>query len=182
MQKHDITFCTKGFYRNRAIIPIYDENGEMILFEARDITGLNEDKVLYPKNAKKSDTIYNINNVKNNKEVIVVEGIMDVLYLKERGFNVVGLFGIKISKKQEALLNKYFNRIYLAFDGDEKGYEALIKQAKSLSLHLSVYIITLPKNTDPDELTKEQFSKLKGKSQEINEYLSKKLINGVYNR
>ncbi len=179
LKNHDITFCTKGYYRNRAIIPIYNESGVMTLFEARDITGMNADKVLYPKGAKKADTLYNINSAKDEESVIVVEGIMDALYLKERGFNTVAIYGIEVSKLQERLLSKYFDKVYLAFDGDKEGYRALIKQAKKLSLHLSVYIVTLPKGKDPDDISKANFKDLLDKATEINTYLSGKLFNGL---
>lgn len=175
LQNHNISFCLKGFYRNRAIIPIEDEHGKLLLFEARDITGMNSDKVLYPKGAKKAETLYNINNAKKANSVIIVEGIMDALYLEERGFNTVAVFGVNISNKQEELLNKYFRRVYIAFDGDREGYKAMIQQSKKMALHLSVYIVTLPKNTDPDELDKEEMQKLIDSSVEINSYLSKQL-------
>ena len=179
LRQHDITFCTKGYYRNRAIIPIYNEAGVMTLFEARDITGVNADKVLYPKGTRKADTLYNINNAKRGKSVIVVEGIMDALYLKERGFNTVAIYGIEVSKLQEKLLSTYFDKVYLAFDGDKEGFKALIKQAKRLSLHLSVYIVTLPKGKDPDDLSKADFKGLLSKASEINMYISDKLFKGL---
>lgn len=178
-KRHDIVFCIGGFYRNRIIIPIVDEYNKFVSFEARDITGFAEKKVLYPKGTRVSDTIYNLYNAKEKKEVIIVEGIMDTLYLEERGFNVISLYGVNMSVMQEELLSKYFNKIFIAFDGDHEGYRAMIKQARRLSLHQFVYIIKLDKNKDPDSYTGEEFNKLKNNAVEIQSYLSKKILNTI---
>ena len=174
--KHGITFCTDGFYKNRAIIPIVDHKGKLITFEARDITSMSEKKVLYPKGTNVSQTIYNLNKMKQKSHVIIVEGIMDALYLSERGLNAVSVYGINISEIQEALLNKYFSTIYFCYDGDKEGQRAMIKQAKRLSSHLSVYIIILPHDKDPDNILISEFQELKNRAVEINQYISEKLL------
>lgn len=179
LRKHNITFCTDGFYRNRAIVPIVNDCGKLISFESRDLTGMAEKKVLYPKNTKVNHTLYNLKEAKQNSEVVITEGLMDVLYLDQRGFNTVATFGINISEKQEELLSRYFKKIYIAFDGDKAGHQGMIKYGSYLSLHQSVYIITLDKNKDPDNYTKEEFNKLKNNAVEIQSYISKKILNQI---
>lgn len=179
LKKYHIKFCTSGFYKNRAIIPILDERGKLANFEARDITGIAEKKVLYPKGANISNTIFNLYNVKRNKSVIIVEGLMDALYLSQRGFNAVSTYGVNISEIQEQLLNKYFSRIYMAYDGDKAGRLGMIKYGSILALHLSVYIITLPKGKDPDELSKKEFIRLYKQADELYTYLAKRLMNKI---
>lgn len=176
INKANISFCTKGFYKNRAIIPYFDDEDKMIGFEARDITRLQEKKVLFPKNCKINNNLYNINKAKNMREVIVVEGTMDTLYLMQNGFNVVSTCGANISIEQANILYKYFDKIYLAYDGDNVGYFAMIKYGKKLALHLLVYIITLPNGKDPDEISGQEFRHLYENAEEINHFLSKKIF------
>lgn len=156
---HQITFCTQGYYKNRAIIPIKDANGKLISFEARDITSMAEKKVLYPKDVVISQTLFNIHMAKEHNSVIIVEGIMDALYLNSHGFNAVALFGVNLSQKQENLLSKHFDTVYICLDMDAVGYKSMKRLANRLSLHLKVYIITLPVNKDPDDIEPEDFKK-----------------------
>lgn len=183
LQRYNIKFCMSGFYKNRAIIPILDANGKLVNFEARDITGMAEKKVLYPKGANINNTLYNLHIAKyNSKSVIVVEGLMDALYLAQRGFNVVSTYGVNMSERQEELLSKYFQQVYLAYDGDKAGRKAIIKYGSLLDLHLSVYVIILPKGKDPDGLTKKQFMKLYNTAEDFDIYISKRLLNHIANK
>ena len=177
MKKHNITFCTEGFYKNRAIIPIYKPNGSLLTFEARDITGMAEKKVLYPKNTKVNNTLFNFDKVYRHKEVIIVEGLMDALYLDQRGFNVISTYGANISETQEELLSLNFKKIYIAYDGDKAGRNATIKCGGALDLHLSVYVITLKNGTDPDSYSTSEFTRLYNKAISYQQYVSNKLLN-----
>lgn len=176
LRRYGITFCTSGFYKNRAIIPILDYNGKLVNFEARDITGIAEKKVLYPKGVNINNTLYNLQYARDINSVIIVEGLMDVLYLSQMGFNVVSTYGVNISERQEQLLNKYFSRVYMAYDGDKAGRVGMIKYGSRLDLHLSVYIIILPKGKDPDGLTKKKFTELYKQAESLDSYLTKRLV------
>lgn len=179
--KYDISFCRKGFYKNRAIIPIYDENNNRISFEARDITGMAEKKVLYPKGVSIKQTLFNLNIAKQQNEVIIVEGIMDTLYLTQRGFNVVSIYGVELSEKQEMFLSKYFSKIYLALDCDKNkaGQKATKKIKKRLLKHSEIRIINLPIGKDPDEISSQQFQILKDKANENNDSTYSQLYNEI---
>ena len=179
LRNHAITFCTSGFYKNRAIIPIQDENGRLVSFEARDITGMAEQKVLYPKGSNVNNTLYNLYKTREKKNIIIVEGMMDAIYLTQRGFDVVSTYNATVSERQEELLSRYFRRVYFAYDGDKAGRAGAIKYGPLLDLHLSVYIITLPAGKDPDELTKQEFTELYRKAEHIDTYLAKRLINKI---
>ena len=82
-----------------------------------------------------------------------------------------------ISEQQEELLSRNFKKVYIAFDSDKAGLQGTIKYGHYLSLHLSVYIITLKKNTDPDNYSKKEFCRLYRKAVPFQEYISKKLLN-----
>lgn len=177
LKKHNISFCMSGFYKNRAIIPIYKKDRSLLTFEARDITGMAEKKVLYPKHTKINRTLFNIDKVYYTAEIIIVEGLMDALYLDKRGFNVVSTFGACVSEWQEELLSKNFKKVYIAFDGDKAGRSATRRYGKNLELLLKVYVITLIKGTDPDSYTAEQFQRLFELAVTYTEYISRKLLN-----
>lgn len=182
LKRYHISFCTEGFYRNRAIIPIFKADGSFLTFEARDITGMAEKKVLYPKGTKVNTTLFNLYKAKLFNYVIVVEGLMDTLYLSQRGFNVVSTYGVNMSEIQECLLSQYFQKVYLASDGDRAGRIATIKYGNSLELHLSVYVITLAKDTDPDSYSKNEFKRLYDKAIPFQEYITKKIMNKILDK
>lgn len=179
LKKHNISFCTSGFYKNRAITPVYKPDGSLLTFEARDITGMADKKVLYPKNTKINRTLFNFDKAYHGAEIIIVEGMMDALYLDQRGFNVVSTFGAAVSEKQEELLSHYFKIAYISFDGDKAGRRATIRYGSNLELHLSVYVMTLKNNTDPDSYSTRQFKKLFDNAIPFQEYIDKKIIKKI---
>ena len=107
------------YFGNRICIPI-EENGKTVSMEGRDVTGKSRAKVLYPKGAYVS-TLFNIDNLKRNKTLVVVEGIMDIpKFWKFFTKNVTTTFGIMITTNQKKLLSE-FDDIILFPDGDEAG-------------------------------------------------------------
>lgn len=111
-------------FANRLLIPIYEE-GRCISMEGRDVTGQQDRKVLYPKNSTVS-TLYDIDNLKKNKTLFVVEGLMDLAVLRTDSFfeNSTAVFGAGISRRQLYLLNQ-FEDIIIIPDADEAGKKSL---------------------------------------------------------
>ena len=176
INKNDISFCRKGFYKNRAIIPIKNLSGKMVSFEARDLTRLAEKKVLYPKHTKIKLELYGLKRAKKRKEVIIVEGVMDALYLQQRGFNTISTFGVGIGVEQEELICRYFRKAYIAYDSDRAGKIATITVGKKLSLYLQVFVICLPKGKDPDEISGDEFKVLLHNATIFDKYVYKGVL------
>ena len=156
---HDLYCCKKGFYKGRIITPILDEKGKLVCFEARKYSGRIEGKkVLYPKHSPISNYVFNLNNIKK-EYVIVVEGIVDCLKVKQMGLSVVSIFGTQLSSKQAELLSR-FKRIYICFDGDEAGRKKSKELYKDYGDVLPIRIVRLPLDLDPKHMTKKGLIKL----------------------
>jgi len=114
------TVTKPTYLRDRIVIPVYFE-GRLINLEARDYTGLQKPKVLYPKGAI-SDTLFNWDNIDLTKPLVVVEG-MKALFRIWRYFttNIVSTFGNVISPNQQKLLNRAQD-VILFPDHDKAGF------------------------------------------------------------
>lgn len=126
-------------YENRIIIPIY-QNGKLVSFHSRDITG----KAQIPKKACKSenevihfkDTLYGYDRVKSNT-VIVSEGPFDVW---RWGYGAVCTWGIKFTEKQVDLLSTFKN-IFIIFDSEteDNPEKQASEQAERLAERLAIF-------------------------------------------
>lgn len=159
VKEFKISFAMKGYYRHRAIIPVYNEKGKYQFFEARLLGQTNEKiKVLYPSKAPVSENLFNLYKAKLMPSyVLLVEGTLDVLYLSQLGYNAVGCFGTSLSPKQISLLTKYFQTIYLCLDSDRAGKEATLEMIENLLPLVSLKIIQLPNGKDPDQISSSFF-------------------------
>ena len=121
-------------FRNRIMIPIRDEAGEVIAFGARAVEAnqkpkyLNSpDTVLY----NKSRILYGIDVAKDEmiKEdyCVIMEGYFDVISAQAAGLkNAVASCGTALTVEHVKLIAKYSKsrKIYLAFDTDAAGLKA----------------------------------------------------------
>lgn len=121
-------------FRNRIMIPIRDEAGEVIAFGARAVEAnqkpkyLNSpDTVLY----NKSRILYGIDVAKDEmiKEdyCVIMEGYFDVISAQAAGLkNAVASCGTALTVDHVKLIAKYSKsrKIYLAFDTDAAGLKA----------------------------------------------------------
>ena len=167
-------------YRDRVVIPVLDENGNMAFPEGRLITEApNIAKYMRPKKSKKGlllskNVLFNYNNVKRFSEVVLVEGVMDVLTLwGEWKIPSVACFNPVLSSKQVGLLS-IFETVYICFDNDKAGRvgekKALYGHEKSIGLlgkGIEVRVIRMAKGMDPNKMTYKSFMKRMKKSKLI---------------
>lgn len=99
--------------------------------------------------------------------LILVEGLFDVLNLYTHGLkNVITCFGTKTAY-QTIIENLApyeilgVNKIYIMFDGDKAGHDSARKMEHIIPDKFNPEIITLPENTDPGQLTKDQITEIK---------------------
>ena len=171
-------------FRNRIIFPIFNSRGEVLAFGGRII----DDNIDQPKYLNspdtivydKSDNLYGLNWAKNqlrkSDSAIVMEGYTDVLTAHMNGIeNVVASLGTSLTKKQAKLLKRYVSRVYIAYDSDTAGAKATLRGLEILKdKGLTVKVIKLPEDTDPDDYLKskgrEKFLNLKEKSLSLIEF------------
>jgi DNA primase len=105
--------------------------------------------------------VYALDKVEQTtKELVVVESIINALTLWSWGIPAVALLGTG-TNKQYQILNDYPVRKYvLAFDGDDAGRKAITRFKEKVNNKLIEYYI-MPEGKDINDLTYENFKKLK---------------------
>lgn len=121
-------------FRNRIMIPIRDEAGEVIAFGARAVEANQKPKYLNSPDTilyNKSRILYGIDVAKDEmiKEdyCVIMEGYFDVISAQAAGLkNAVASCGTALTVDHVKLIAKYSKsrKIYLAFDTDAAGLKA----------------------------------------------------------
>ncbi len=148
-------------FQNRIMFPIHDLEGRVVGFTARNyLENENGPKYLNTKETiifKKGAILFNYHRAKNdirlNKEIIIVEGNMDAIRLYANGIkNVIALMGTSLTKEQIFALQKLHVKIILMLDNDEAGENATLTIGNLLEEnHLNFEIVRLSGEKDPDE-------------------------------
>ncbi|MDK6862602.1 DNA primase [Nosocomiicoccus ampullae] len=157
--RNEETFEYFDRFRNRIMIPIKNHKGKYVAFTAR---ALGDDTPKYLNSPEtdifhKSSIIFNLSDaykvIQDEKEVILMEGHMDVLKVKNTSIkNVVATMGTSVSLKQIEILKRVSKNITLMFDGDEAGKNATQSVGeKILEQKGNPYVIPLQTGMDPDE-------------------------------
>ena len=133
----------KGFidkFRNRIIVPVYNEKGDVVAFGARIFNSDNGPKYLNSQETlvySKSKTLYGLyqakENIREKDAVLIMEGYFDVITAHANGINnAVASCGTSLTEQHVKILNRYMNkkRIYLAYDADEAGQKATKRNAQ----------------------------------------------------
>ena len=111
--KYNIGYCATGKYKNRIIIPLYNDKGELIYFEARafDDNSLHYLKPDFPRNIIPNEHLINW-----NLPIILCEGAFDMIAIKR---NVIPLLGKSIQNElMKKLVTSQVKKIYVALDAD----------------------------------------------------------------
>jgi DNA primase len=154
-------------FKNRIIFPIFNLSGDVVAFGGRIINGENLAKYINSPETeffKKGRQLFNLNLAKdersNTKEVIIVEGYMDVISLYSRGIkNVISNCGTAITESQINLIWKFFSNPIICLDGDKSGQQAALRIAERLIPFINeenrIYFSILHQGKDPDDIIKE---------------------------
>jgi DNA primase len=129
-------------FEQRLIIPIYEKKNT-ISVEGRDITGLQKQKVLYPKDSS-VNTLYDIDNLHYDEPLYIVEGLMDLAILRSNTElqHSTAVFGASVTRRQLHLLDK-FSEIIMIPDNDAPGMKVLTLLKESLK-NAKVYKLQVP--------------------------------------
>jgi len=134
-------------FSRRLTIPIWYGN-TLCSVEGRDVYGTSSKKVIYPKNSKVS-FLYNYQNLKKDRPLVVVEGLMDLFKVYQVYENVTTTFGINITSLQASQI-KEFPQIIIMSDNDDGGKESVWAFDELLETEFEV--ATVPRK-DPGECT-----------------------------
>lgn len=156
-------------FANRIIVPIMDSMSNVIAFGGRIYHG-EKDVAKYKNSTNttlfdKGRTIYGINFIKRDKkmngvaykELILVEGYMDVISLGASGIkNAVACMGTALTDGQARELSRMTENLYVCYDGDGAGKKATIRNVDILSKFVqNIRVISLDEGKDPDETVRE---------------------------
>jgi len=148
INKLNIGFCVDGFYKNRIIIPSYDNNKKLNYFIAR--TYIN-DKITYRKPKTTQNIIFNEYNIDWSSTVYVVEGVFDYMSIP---FNTLCLLGKEFIPYVFEKIIMYKPQLVFILDSDAiKQTIKYINIFENLSLK-NIKFVELPPKTDIDELRK----------------------------
>ena len=153
------------FFRNRFMFPIKDYKSNIIAFGGR---ALDDSNIKYINSSdspifKKSFQLYNLNlAIEENrkpKNLIIVEGYMDVITLYQNNFKTsVAPLGTALTGYQLERAWKVCESPIIMFDGDEAGQKAAQRVAilalNNLLPDYSLRFCLLPKDYDPDDYLK----------------------------
>tara|TARA_A100001015_G_scaffold319122_1_gene441075 strand:+ start:400 stop:2025 length:1626 start_codon:yes stop_codon:yes gene_type:complete len=154
-------------FKNRIIFPILNLSGDTVAFGGRIINSENLAKYINSPETeffKKGRQLFNLNFAKNErsntKEVIIVEGYIDVISLYSRGIkNVISNCGTAVTESQINLIWKFFSNPIICLDGDKSGQQAALRIAERLFSLINeenrIYFSILDKGKDPDDVIKE---------------------------
>lgn len=157
--KWRIGFGFDSYFPNRIVFPILDISYNTLGFVARSISD-DTPKYINSKNSDifdKSSLLYGINNayqsIKDNDEVIIVEGVFDCIKMHKVGFtNTVATMTNIISENQINKLKSITENFTVIYDGDKEGISGAIRSCKRLLNHgIIPKICILPDQMDPDE-------------------------------
>lgn len=131
------------------------------IISAEELKAKGLSKYKHSAGLHKSEGLIGFSSARGSERIILLEGVLDALYLNFRGFKSVAVGGTDLSATQlQALQLAGCKELLLAMDMDEAGQKATEKIIKNLSSSsLRGYVITLPAGfKDADELIREKGS------------------------
>jgi len=153
--KWKIGYCFGGEYRNRIIIPSFDQEGDISYFIARSYSG---DSYKYKNPPASRDITFNELYIDWNKDLTLVEGVFDALVAG----NAVPILGSTLRRGSKLLREIVRNDtpIYVALDPDAAKKERRIIKTL-LEYDVELYKIDISDYEDVGCMPKEVFEERK---------------------
>ncbi|NIA10023.1 MAG: DNA primase, partial [Nitrospiraceae bacterium] len=150
-------------FRGRIVFPIFDLNGQVIGFSAREFINTTPGGAKYINTPNtliydKSRALYGLDKAKmeirKRDSCILVEGNVDLIMAYQAGDeNTVATCGTALTLYQLRVLKRYSSNLLVAFDMDIAG-EAATKRGIDLAqlLGFDIRVVRLPYGKDPAEI------------------------------
>lgn len=153
-------------FRGRLMFPICDEQGRVIAFSGRVLSG-DEKTAKYVNSPEtpiftKGKVFFGLDKSKrailDAGFAIICEGQLDLIACYMAGVrNIVAPQGTAFTSDHARILKRYVNEVVLCFDSDTAGQAAAARVQESLlASGLSVRVATIPAPHDPDTFIKEK--------------------------
>ncbi len=152
-------------FRGRLMFPIADEQGRVIAFSGRILTG-DEKTAKYVNSPEtplftKGRVVFGLDKARkpilDRGHAVICEGQLDMIACFTAGIeNAVAPQGTALTADHARVLKRYTNEIVLCFDGDSAGQKAMVRALDDLlASGLSIRVATIPAPHDPDSYIKE---------------------------
>ena len=152
-------------FRGRLMFPICDEQGRVIGFSGRVLSG-DEKTAKYVNSPEtpiftKGRVIYGLDKAKRSLldkgSAIVCEGQLDLIACHAGGVeNVIAPQGTALTADHARILKRYVQEVVLCFDSDAAGQNAAARSLEPLlGADLAIRVATVPRPHDPDSFIKE---------------------------
>ena len=173
-------------FQSRIMFPIQNQGGDVIAFGGRIFNKDNPAKYqnspetpIYLKSHVLYGISHNVQPIREKKNIILVEGYMDLLQLVQAGIdNCLAISGTAFTEGHANILKRFSKNIYITFDGDNAGKKAALKCGYILAQNsLEPKIITPPDGMDPDDWVRSD----NGESFKSEVNNSQKIIKSHYN-
>ncbi len=155
-------------FRHRVMFPIINLSGRVVGFGGRALDPDDNAKYMNTPESpiyRKRKILYGLfqarDYLRENREVIVVEGYTDLMRLWENGIqNVIAVSGTAFTEDHAKILKRYVDRAYLCYDGDTAGIQATLRAGYILlQTDIEVRCMKLPDGHDPDSIISEEGTK-----------------------
>lgn len=151
-KKDDNTYTLK----NRLVFPIWFNNVRVAyLFRRVKSTDIQKWSN-QPVNVDTSELLYNYDMVLGEREIVVVEGVLDVWAYHEIGVPAVATFGAHLTDAQYKLLIRTGADITFSYDGDEAGRVATKKAIESMKYKANLRQVVFEDGEDPESIPRNQ--------------------------
>ena len=152
-------------FRGRLMFPICDEQGRVVAFSGRILSG-DEKTAKYVNSPEtpiftKGKVFYGLDKAKrallDAQFAIVCEGQLDLIACHMGGLrNVVAPQGTAFTNDHARILKRYVSEVVLCFDSDTAGQAAAVRVLDSLlASGLAIRVAAVPAPHDPDSFIKE---------------------------
>lgn len=160
------TFGIKYCQNNkRIVVPIFNQN-KIVGVTMRRTDNHPAKWIHQPSGLCVGNILYNLDNVKQNETIIIVEGVWDVLNYWQLGYeNVICTFGCKATDVQIKKIIQTTYDVVIAYDNDSAGISGTHKLINQLKKTTNVHIANIPDTKDIGELS----------TQEIHDSITNKL-------
>ncbi len=153
-------------FRGRLIFPICDEQGRVIAFSGRVLSG-DEKTAKYVNSPEtpiftKGKVFFGLDKSKRAlleaDSAVVCEGQLDLIACFMAGVrNIVAPQGTALTPDHARILKRYVEEVVLCFDADNAGQNAAIRSLDPLlAAGLSIRVASIPDGKDPDGFIKAQ--------------------------
>jgi len=177
-------------FRGRLMFPICDEQGRVVGFSGRVLSG-DEKTAKYVNSPEtpiftKSKIFFGLDKSKrailDAGYAIICEGQLDLIACYMAGVqNIVAPQGTAFTEQHARIIKRYANEVVLCFDSDNAGQNAIVRSLDHLlAADLAVRVAVVPAPHDPDSFIKanggEAFRTLVENAEGFFDYLLKRLL------